>query len=66
MPPWWGLALSAGLLGGYAWLAVLAVRVRSLHRRLAVHVCRDPQPVVARRPVTVAELLERERGPGPT
>jgi hypothetical protein len=59
------LLVVAGLLASYGWLAILTQRVRKLHRRLALHVCPDPQPIArtpptSDRPVTVAELLDRE------
>ena len=65
------LLVTVLLLAGYCWLVALTLRVRKLSQRLALHVCRDP--VIVRnqkcqdgdgdRPVTVAELLEREQWP---
>ena len=68
--------VASGLLAGYVWLTVLSMRVRALHRRLAAHTCRDPDLSAARaagsehdaesatgpQKITVAELLDRERG----
>jgi len=68
---WWAitrdLVIACALLGGYAWLGVLSVRVRGLHRRLAVHVCREPDTGRAgdhsegRGRVDAAEILRREQ-----
>jgi hypothetical protein len=60
-----GLLVVAGLFASYTWLIILTRRVRKLHRRLALHVCPDPQPITptppsSDRPITVAELLDRE------
>jgi hypothetical protein len=59
------LLVVAGLLAGYTWLIILTRRVRKLHRRLALHVCPDPQAITPissppDQPITVAELLDRE------
>jgi hypothetical protein len=60
-----GLLVVAGLLASYTWLIILTRRLRKLHRRLALHVCPHPQPITptpspSDRPITVAELLDRE------
>jgi len=61
------LVFGCVLLGGYAWLAVLSVRVRVLSRRLGSHVCREPDTgragghSEAGGRVDVAEILRRER-----
>ncbi len=65
---WWemarDLAVTCLLLVGYAWLSVLTLRVRSVSRRLALHVCRKPTvggPEQERRLVHANEILRRER-----
>ena len=55
------LVIGCALLAGYAWLAMLSVRLRAMHRRLATHLCRDDgehASVPGR--ITVAEILLRE------
>ena len=44
----------------YIWLGVITMRMRALHRRLTLHICKKP---VIPRPtpsISVAEILERE------
>ncbi len=61
----YGLSVYGAVLLGYAWLTVLTWRVRHLHRRLAIHTCRDtaqfdPAAVdSAAEPIPVAVLLHR-------
>jgi len=54
------LMIACALLAGYAWLAVLSVRVRAVHRRLAAHVCGEGHRC-ARHRVAAAEILRREQ-----
>jgi hypothetical protein len=63
---WWEMArdlvVACALLAGYAWLSVLTMRVQSVSRRLAVHVCRKRDgPEQERRLVHANEILRRER-----
>ena len=56
-----GLVGGCALLGGYAWLAALSRRMRIVSRRLALHICREPDGPGARARVDAAEILRRER-----
>ena len=56
------LSVGAGLGAGYVWLLVLSWRVRSVSRRLALHLCQDPFVVGEQRErVPVEAILRRER-----
>lgn len=56
----WELAVVVAVLVGYAWLAALSARVRALSRRLARHVCEEPDARWSRRPAE--KVVRRERG----
>jgi hypothetical protein len=54
------LAVLGMLLAGYVWLGVITLRVRALHRRLALHICKKPVMPRPAPSISVAEILERE------
>lgn len=45
MDTWWDFALAAALLAEHGWLLILNHRLAIVHRRLSLHICRDPVPL---------------------